>query len=162
MQGIGKVTWKKADDDSCELITEGINFEAFMKYQETLDLNRIATNDVNAFRERYGIEAAVMTIQREIDNVFRPYGIQINKRHTSMLADYMTQEGKYRPFSRHGLKTCASPFQKMSYETTTQFLAESVVYAEYDDLSSPSARIATGQLFNGGTGYFDLQQKVLF
>ena len=28
-----------------------------------------------------------------------------------MLADYMTQEGKYRSFSRHGLKSCASPFQ---------------------------------------------------
>jgi hypothetical protein len=52
--------------------------------------------------------------------------------------------------------------QKMSYETTTQFLVDSIIYGENDDLSSPSARIATGQLFNGGTGYFDLQQQIIF
>ena len=75
INGIGKVTWKKSEDGlNCEIITEGINFDVFLNYPSKLNLNRIATNDVNAFRERYGIEAAVMTIQREIDNVFRPYG----------------------------------------------------------------------------------------
>jgi len=50
----------------------------------------------------------------------------------------------------------------MTYETTTQFLVDSVIFGEKDDLSSPSARIATGQIFNGGTGYFDLQQQIIF
>ena len=108
-----------------------------------------------------------------------------------MLADYMTQEGGYRPFSRHGLKSCASPFQengwnsklriadtdlkfffrpfiwisllqKMSYETTCGVMVDCIVYGEKDDLTSPSSRIATGQIFKGGTGYFDLQQQILF
>ena len=33
---------------------------------------------------------------------------------------------------------------------------------EYDDLTSPSARIAAGQLFRGGTNYFDLRQQIMF
>ena len=35
-----------------------------------------------------------------------------------MLADYMTQEGKYRSFSRHGLKSCASPFQENDHKNS--------------------------------------------
>ena len=72
---LGKVTWKKNEaSQEFTLLTEGINFQEFLKYPEILDLNKISTNDVNSFRERYGIEAAVMTIQREIDKVFKPYG----------------------------------------------------------------------------------------
>ena len=33
---------------------------------------------------------------------------------------------------------------------------------EPDDLTSPSAAIATGQLFRGGTNYFDLRQQIMF
>lgn len=160
---ISKVTFKQSEDRThYEILTEGINFHGFYKYPEMLDLNRISTNDVNAFRNAYGIEAAVMTMQREIDKVFKPYGIAVDKRHTSLVADYVTQEGGYRAFNRHGLKTCASPIQKMSYETTTQFLIDSIVYGEEDDMSSPAASVAAGQLFKGGTGYFDIRQQILF
>jgi len=69
------VTFKQSEDRThFEILTEGINFPGFYKYPEMLDLNRISTNDVNAFRNAYGIEAAVMTMQREIDKVFKPYG----------------------------------------------------------------------------------------
>lgn len=160
---IGKVTWKESEDKkNFELLTEGINFPGFYKYPKMFDLRRISTNDINAFRNQYGIEAAVMTMQREIDKVFKPYGIEIDKRHTSMIADYVTQEGQYRAFNRHGLKTCASPIQKMTYETTTQFLIDSIVYGEEDDMSSPAASVLAGQLFKGGTGYFDIRQQILF
>ena len=72
---ISKVTFKPSEDRThFEILTEGINFPGFYKYPEMLDLNRISTNDVNAFRNAYGIEAAVMTMQREIDKVFKPYG----------------------------------------------------------------------------------------
>ena len=50
----------------------------------------------------------------------------------------------------------------MSYETTTQFLIDSIVYGEEDDMSSPAASVAAGQLFKGGTGYFDIRQQILF
>jgi hypothetical protein len=50
----------------------------------------------------------------------------------------------------------------MSYETTTQFLIDSIVYGEDDDMSSPAASVAAGQLFKGGTGFFDIRQQILF
>ena len=39
------------------------------------------------------------------------FSIAVDKGHTSLVADYVTQEGGYRAFNRHGLKTCASPIQ---------------------------------------------------
>ena len=44
------------------------------------------------------------------------FSIAVDKRHTSLVADYVTQEGGYRAFNRHGLKTCASPIQVHFWE----------------------------------------------
>ena len=44
-------------------------------------------------------------------NVTVTFSIAIDSRHTSLIADYMTHAGGYRPFSRHGLGSCASPLQ---------------------------------------------------
>ena len=39
----------------------------------------------------------VQAIVREVKAVFGVYGIEIDHRHLSLIADYMTQEGGYRP-----------------------------------------------------------------
>ena len=131
LENISKVTFKKIDDKNpndvgYELLTEGINYDVMYNYSADLDLNKLSTNDVNSFAQKYGIEAGALTIKREIDKVFKPYGyvlrnnyvtvtcyfsIAIDSRHTSLIADYMTRAGGYRPFSRHGLGSCASPLQ---------------------------------------------------
>ena len=79
-----------------EMLTEGINFEEMYNYSDYFDLNRISSNDVNAFSNKYGVEAGAATIKKEIEKVFEPYGIKIDGRHTSLISDYMTQEGGYR------------------------------------------------------------------
>ena len=51
-------------------------------------------------------------------SVFSAYHIKIDHRHLSLIADYMTFTGEIRAMNRTGLQFNASPFLKMSYETT--------------------------------------------
>ena len=37
----------------------------------------------------------------EINEVFGAYGIKVDARHLSLIADYVTQHGVYRPFNRY-------------------------------------------------------------
>ena len=60
--------------------------------------------------------------QQEIRDVFAAYGIGVDYRHLSLVADHMIFEGVYKAFNRMGLETNASPLQKMSFETTMHFL----------------------------------------
>lgn len=66
------------------------------------------------------------------------YGIGVDHRHLAIIADYMTFEGGYKPFNRAGMNMSTSPYQKMSFETTTVFLADATMYAELS-LSLPLA-----------------------
>jgi DNA-directed RNA polymerase I subunit RPA1 len=80
----------------------------------------------------------------------------VDVRHLNLIADIMTRGGGFTPFSRQGLKTSVSPFLKMSFETTCNFLKEAVGEGDYDDLSSPSSRIVVGKLSGVGSGSFDI------
>lgn len=60
--------------------------------------------------------------KQEVNNVFKVYGITVDPRHLTLVASFMTSGGGYRPFSRHGMTDCTSPFQQMTYETATEFL----------------------------------------
>ena len=78
--------------------------------------------------KKYGVEAAWNAIVREIRNVFSVYGITVDYRHLSLIADFMTFNGEYRPFNRIGMEESSSPFLKMSYETTAQYLASACLF----------------------------------
>ena len=68
----------------------------------------------------------------------------------------MTRAGGFNPFNRIGMKSEVSPFLKMSFETTCNFLKDAVLGGEDDDLTSHSARIVLGKLSKVGTGSFDI------
>lgn len=109
----------------------------------------------------YGIEVARETIIREVMNVFKSYGISVNIRHLSLIADFMTHTGRVRSMNRHGgVKDSISPLSRMSFETASKFLMEAAYHGEMDDLETPSSRICLGLPVKLGTGSFDLMQKV--
>ena len=56
--------------------------------------------------------------------MFGVYGIDVNARHLSLIADYMTRTGSYKAMNRLGMNECASPFLQMSFETTSTFLTK--------------------------------------
>ena len=117
-----------------------------------------------------------------MNNVFAVYGIEVNPRHLTLVADHMTNTGSILPFSRGAMSANASPLQKMTYETTLSFMRTAIMNGERklainghaaarlikniakncplsadpDHLDSPSARLVTGQTLRSGTGSFDL------
>ena len=97
---------------------------------------------------------------QEIKTVFGAYGIQVDYRHLSLLADYMTFEGSYKSLNRNAIESNASPFQKMTFETTMNFLAKACLHDGVDFLKSPSARIVTGRVVGCGTGCFEILQPL--
>lgn len=143
------------------LQTTGVDFATLWKLQDDLDVNFIYSNNIHAMLNTYGVEAARETIIKEISNVFKVYGISVNIRHLSLIADYMTYSGGYRPMNRFGgIAESISPINKMSFETASKFIREAAYHGQTDDLETPSARICLGLPVKVGTGCFDLMQKM--
>ena len=157
--GLGSCSY--FDEDKKEkkprhVMTQGVNLTAMRDYQHIIDPNAITTNDIVAVLASYGVEAARNTIIAEMDDVFKGHSISVDHRHLTLIADYMTRAGGFSPFSRTGLKNNTSPFAKMSFETTVGFLKDAVTDMDWDDLTSPSARIVTGKPSSVGTGSFEV------
>ncbi|GFS71229.1 DNA-directed RNA polymerase I subunit RPA1 [Nephila pilipes] len=147
-----------SDKDGCNLMlkTNGVNFLEIFKHVDILDINKVYSNNIHEISQIYGIEAAGQAIRREIVNVFAAYGIQVDPHHLSLISDYMTCSGQYRPCNRVGMEGSASPLQQITFETSKNFLAEAIVMGIEDRLMSPSANIIVGQMPQAGTGCFDL------
>ncbi|XP_031567352.1 DNA-directed RNA polymerase I subunit RPA1-like [Actinia tenebrosa] len=148
------------EKDSSYLKTDGVNFQVAFRHHDILDVNKLYTNDIHAVANTYGIEAAARVIAKEVKNVFGGYGIHVDHRHLNLVAEYMTYEGKIKAFNRIGIESSASPFQKMSFETTTHFLRGAVLSGDTESLKSPSSRLVVGRVVEGGTGCFDLLQPL--
>uniref|UniRef100_A0A0N5BKB8 DNA-directed RNA polymerase I subunit RPA1 n=1 Tax=Strongyloides papillosus TaxID=174720 RepID=A0A0N5BKB8_STREA len=138
------------------LQTQGINFQALYKHLDVLDVNSLYSNDINVMLENYGCEAAGQVIAREMTNVFSVYGIEVNPRHLSLTADYMTYTGVISPFNRIAMSYTPSVLQRITYETSLGFLSSALISGGKDTLQSPSAKLVVGQLMKSGTGSFDL------
>uniref|UniRef100_A0A8C7YBQ5 DNA-directed RNA polymerase subunit n=1 Tax=Oryzias sinensis TaxID=183150 RepID=A0A8C7YBQ5_9TELE len=142
------------------LNTEGINMHEMFKYGEILDLNRLYSNEVHAMANTYGIEVALKVIEKEIKDVFAVYGIEVDPRHLSLVADYMCFEGVYKPLNRHAIRSNSSPLQQMTFETSYKFLKQATMLGSHDQLESPSACLVVGKVVKGGTGLFELKQPL--
>ncbi|XP_078079617.1 DNA-directed RNA polymerase I subunit RPA1 isoform X2 [Mustelus asterias] len=156
---LNETTNRRGEKESV-LNTEGINLTEMFKYDDILDLNRLYSNDIHAFARTYGIEAALRVIEKEIKDVFSVYGIQVDPRHLSLVADYMCFEGSYKPFNRIGIQSSSSPLQQMTFETSYKFLKQATMLGAHDELKSPSACLVVGKVVRGGTGLFDLKQPL--
>jgi DNA-directed RNA polymerase I subunit RPA1 len=115
------------NDTSKRLQTEGVNLRGMWPFADLIDVNYIDTNDVGAILNTYGVEAARNSIIKEVAAVFGVYGIKVDRRHLTVIADYMTFEGGYKPFSRIGIGSNVAPFLKMSFESTCKFLTEATL-----------------------------------
>ncbi|XP_045139829.1 DNA-directed RNA polymerase I subunit RPA1 [Echinops telfairi] len=153
-------TTNKENERELVLNTEGINLPELFKYAEVLDLRRLYSNDIHAMASTYGIEAALRVIEKEIKDVFAVYGIAVDPRHLSLVADYMCFEGVYKPLNRFGIRSNSSPLQQMTFETSFQFLKQATMMGSHDELRSPSACLVVGKVVKGGTGLFELKQPL--
>jgi DNA-directed RNA polymerase I subunit RPA1 len=143
-------------DKELSVQTAGCNLAAAWDLAERVDVNRIKTNDVGAMLSLYGVEAARACLVEQVGAVFSVYGITVDHRHLSLVADYMTFEGGYKPLNRAGIDSSTSPFVRMTFETSAAFLTQAALEGEVDALDSASARLCLGQLLRSGTGAFDM------
>jgi DNA-directed RNA polymerase I subunit RPA1 len=137
------------------LQTAGVNFTEMWQL-ENVDHDRLTSNDIWAIRCAYGVEAARNNIVESVKGVFKPYGISVDQRHLTLIADYMTFEGDYKPMNRGGMADISSPFLQMSFETTANFMTEAALSGRKEPMMSPSANIVLGRPIRHGTGAFDL------
>lgn len=142
--------------------TDGVNFSEVLKHSDLIDTKRICCNDIHAISKAYGVEAVRGAIVREITGVFGVYGIKVNPRHLGLLADYMTQQGGYKPLNRLGMDASPAVFQKISYETSMGFILDAAMRGDVDRMVSPSSRLVVGQPARNGTGRFDLMAPVVY
>ncbi|KAL4436829.1 hypothetical protein ABPG75_003968 [Micractinium tetrahymenae] len=142
------------------LQTDGINIRGVWPHQDLIDCNRLSTNNPAAMLAAYGVEACRATIVREVSSVFGAYGIGVDPRHLSLIADFMTHLGGYRACNRIGIEACTSPFLKISFETAASFLVSATLHGDVDSLTSPAARIVLGRPVGVGTGCLDLVQNM--
>jgi len=154
-KGVRKVHVNQ-EKDKVILQCEGINLYGLQVLGDTVDTSKIYTNNIRKILEKYGVEAARASVVKEVSNVFGHYGIEVDKRHLSLIADYMGQAGGLRAFNRYGMMSCSSPLQQMSYETTMQFMTKACQDGKVDNLASPSSAIVLGQLPPVGTGMVSL------
>lgn len=139
------------------LSTAGINFSEIWQLDEsTVDHSLLVSNDIWAICCAYGVEAARRSIVEQIKSVFGAYGITVDPRHLSLIADYMTFEGGFKAMNRIGMEASSSPFLQMSFETTAHFMKQAAESGQCDDLSSPSGNLVMGRPVRHGTGSFAL------
>ncbi|KEP54180.1 DNA-directed RNA polymerase [Rhizoctonia solani 123E] len=139
------------------LETTGTNFPGIWAASaDVVDLDNITSNDIYAILCSYGVEMARMAILKEIESVFSVYKIAVDFRHLTLIADYMTFDGGYKPFNRRGISTHSSPLLKASFETTAAFLSDATLHGDFDDLTSPSGNIVLGRPTQSGTGIFSV------
>ncbi|XP_017039260.1 DNA-directed RNA polymerase I subunit RPA1 [Drosophila ficusphila] len=160
VQHIKRAIIYKGSNDEQLLKTDGINIGEMFQHNKILDLNRLYSNDIHAIARTYGIEAASQVIVKEVSNVFKVYGITVDRRHLSLIADYMTFDGTFQPLSRKGMEHSSSPLQQMSFESSLQFLRSAAGFGRPDELNSPSSRLMVGLPVRNGTGAFELLTKI--
>lgn len=88
--------------------------------------------------------------------MFGAYGITVDYHHLSLLADYLTNQGVYSAFNRRFIDYKTSPLQKMTFETTMNFLLDALISGEKDNLESPSSCLCVGKPVRIGTGCFEI------
>ena len=139
---------RKGEDGATEYLLqlEGINFKDIFESAKDLDLNRIYTNDIGGYLRLYGIEACRASIVKEINNVFDAYHIAVDRRHLGLIADYITYQGTYRSFNRVGMEAASSPFLKISFETSMNYLINACITKQSDFGKNSSASIVLGQV----------------
>ena len=99
---------------------------------------------------------------REIGGVFGAYGISVDWRHLSLVADFMTRNGAYQAFNRRSMVGAPSSLQQMSFETTMGFMQKAVLQGSVDTLSGPSARLVLGRLTGVGSALCDVLTDLSF
>ncbi|RLE65164.1 MAG: DNA-directed RNA polymerase subunit A'' [Thermoprotei archaeon] len=142
------------------LITEGSDLKSVLTV-DGVDPTRTTTNNIQEIAEVLGIEAAREVIIREIVEVLRDQGLDVDIRHIMLVADAMTYTGRVRQIGRHGLAgEKMSVLARAAFEVTVKNLVEAASRGEIDRLEGVTENVIVGSPYMPlGTGVVELLMK---
>ena len=118
------------------------------------------TNNIKETRDVLGVEAARKVIISQTKYTISIYGIVVDFRHISLLADVITYNGNLMGLNRYGIvKMKNSPMMLASFEKTGEILFDAAFFGAEDAMKGVSEKIITGDNVNIGTSKFDLLQE---
>ncbi|MCW4035413.1 MAG: DNA-directed RNA polymerase subunit A'', partial [Candidatus Bathyarchaeota archaeon] len=122
-----------------------------------VDPTRTTTNNVHEIAETLGIEAARNSLMKESQGVLEEQGLDVDIRHTMLMADIMTSTGDVRQIGRHGISgKKSSVLARAAFEITVPNIIDAAIRGEGDPLKGVTENVIVGQSIPIGTGLVDL------
>ncbi|MEM2478593.1 MAG: DNA-directed RNA polymerase subunit A' [Candidatus Pacearchaeota archaeon] len=142
------------------ILTAGSNLREVIKVKG-VDPDRTITNDIYEMAEVFGIEAARECIIREVKNVLKKQGIEINERHIKLVADVMTMSGEIKGVTRTGIiEDKKSILARASFEIPIRQFVRATLAGIRDEMISVIENVMLNQPVPVGTGLPGLLVKV--
>jgi DNA-directed RNA polymerase subunit A' len=142
------------------ILTAGTNLKEILNFKG-IDKNRTISNDIHEVCEILGVEVARATIIKEIQKVAQSQGLDINERHSKLIADAMTSTGVVKGITRMGIiSQKSSILARASFETPVKQFVNATLKDNKDELNSVIENIILNQPVPVGTGLPGLMVKV--
>jgi len=158
IKGIKQV-FVQREGEEWVIYTNGSNLKEVMRIPE-VDYRRVFTNDIHEIERVLGIEAARRVILEEMIRIFESYGLRVDYRHFSLVADVLTWYGEYKGITRYGIiaeKT--STLSRAAFEVPIKHFTNAAMMGIEDEISSVIDNLLVNQVVPIGTGLFDVYYK---
>jgi len=134
------------------ILTAGTNLKEIIEFKGVDNVKTIS-NDVHEVCAVFGVEVARATIIKEINKVINSQGLDINKRHSILIADAMTCTGEVKGITRMGIiSQKSSILARASFETPVKQFVNATLKDNKDELNSVIENIILNQPVPVGTG----------
>ncbi len=159
IKGVKQILVVKRDRDYV-IVTLGTNLKEIIQMKE-VNPNKLISNDFYEVADIFGIEAAHSLIIKEILEVLKSQGIDIDMRHLKLVADAMTNTGEVKGVTRMGIiAQKSSILARATFETPVKQFVNASIKGNKDELSSVIENIILNQPVPVGTGLPGLLVKV--
>jgi len=142
------------------ILTAGTNLKEILLFKG-VNPEKVSTNDLHEIASLLGIEAARQAIMDEINKVLVSQGLDIDRRHLTLVADAMTSSGIVKGVTRVGIiSDKSSVLARASFETPIKHFVNATRTGKKDRMASVIENIILNQPVPVGTGLPGLLVKV--
>jgi DNA-directed RNA polymerase subunit A" len=142
------------------ILTAGTNLKDILNFKG-VDKTRTISNDLHEICDIFGVEVARAAIMKEIEKVINSQGLDIDNRHSRLIADSMTSEGTVKGITRMGIiSQKSSILARASFETPVKHFVNATLKENKDELDSVIENIILNQPAPVGTGLPGLMVEV--
>ena len=147
-------------DSKYVILTSGTNLKEIMEVKG-VDKSKTISNDIHEVADVLGIEVARSAIINEIGKVLNSQGLDIDIRHSKLIADAMTSTGVVKGITRMGIiSQKSSILARASFETPVKQFVNATLKDNKDELNSVIENIILNQPVPVGTGLPGLMVEV--